>query len=129
MSQSSYVPIACNVGLGRGQTPDADIEPQLPLNKMPDHPQLTSWAGDAWIGAWKLGECTVIVTKEFGLWHLSISNPDRDPTWNEISQARYRLIPDDHYIVMVLSPRRDYVNVNKHCFQLVEIEKPPRHLR
>jgi hypothetical protein len=43
-----------------------------------------------------LWECTVIVTRaEATGWHLSIAHHARYPTWDEISQARYRLLPED----------------------------------
>jgi len=66
----------------------------------------------------------VIVTKEFGRWHLSIAHTDRDPTWREISEARYRLIPNNVLTAMLLPPLEEYVNVHKHCFQMHEIDDP-----
>src|SRR5262245_7474678 len=35
-------------------------------------------------------------------WHLSISCADRYPTWNEIRDARYALLPDDCIMAMLL---------------------------
>lgn len=67
-----------------------------------------------------LGECSILVTKEEGRWHLSIAHPRRYPTWDEIAEARYRIIPDSVYVVMVLPPRREYINVHNYCFQLHE---------
>lgn len=58
-----------------------------------------------------------------GRWHLSISHPKRHPTWDEISEARYSLLPNNITVALLLPPRREYVNVHEHCFHLYEIEK------
>ena len=71
--------------------------------------------------AYRWGDCTVIVTREYGEWHLSIAHPDRFPTWDECAVARYRLIPDGVTMAMILPPRRAYVNIHRNCFQMVEI--------
>ena len=44
-------------------------------------------------------------------WHLSISAPNRYPTWDEIAAARYQLLSDDLYFVMGLPQSKDYVNL------------------
>lgn len=72
---------------------------------------------------YKLGGCSVIVTREFERWHLSISHPNRYPHWDEIAEAKYRILPR---VVMAL-PLPDpelYVNFNPHCFQLIEVKEP-----
>jgi hypothetical protein len=56
------------------------------------------------------------------LWHLSIAHPDRYPTWDEIADARYGLIPDDVTMAMLLPPRGEYVNEHPHCFHLWQVE-------
>lgn len=77
----------------------------------------------------QMGECRII----FGLepteeeqrprWHLSISCPDRHPTWDEIKTARYRLAGPDIVMAMVLPRAEDYVNVpaQDHVFQLWQL--------
>lgn len=48
----------------------------------------------------------VIVAWEVGHgWHLSISHPSRYPTWDEIRDARYDLVPDGCTLAMLLPPR------------------------
>ncbi len=62
-------------------------------------------------------------------WHLSISHrtnthppqAGRYPTWDEISEARYRFVPDKATMAMLLPPRDKYVNVHETCFHLFEI--------
>jgi hypothetical protein len=73
------------------------------------------------------GECTVLVGREpVGVqskiaWHFSISHMDRDPTWEEIRDARYELCPDNVTMAMLLPPKDQYVNRHDHCFHLWEI--------
>lgn len=65
------------------------------------------------------GDLKVFVGIEPGIgWHLSISNPHRYPTWDEIIEARYRFIPDEVRVVMHLPPRAEYINLHINCFHL-----------
>lgn len=71
-----------------------------------------------------MGDCVILVARkplgEDGAleWHLSISCQDRYPTWDEISDAREKLLPADEAFGFVL-PRRDrYVNEHEFCFHL-----------
>ena len=66
--------------------------------------------------------CHIIIAKEAGRWHLSISHPRRLPTWNEVRDARYLLLPADITMAMILPPPTQYVNVHPYCFHLHEIE-------
>jgi hypothetical protein len=54
-------------------------------------------------------------------WHLSVSHPERYPTWDEIAHARYSLVPNEVNMGMLLPPKEDFVNVHNFCFQLVEM--------
>jgi len=75
----------------------------------------------------RMGECNIILTlKDEGFgerWALSISCPDRHPTWDEIKVARYRLCGPDLVMAMVLPRPHDYVNVESqdHVFQLWQL--------
>jgi len=70
-----------------------------------------------------MGECRVILAVENNQWHLSISCADRDPTWDEIATARYRLAPKNVTMAMLLPPLREYVNLHEHVFHLYELTK------
>lgn len=59
---------------------------------------------------------------ELLLWHLSISHPHRYPTWDEIADARYELVPDDITMAMLLPPPGEYVNAHDTCFHLWQID-------
>lgn len=76
---------------------------------------------------WERGEVSVFISvdpaqAQWPGWHLSASCPDRYPTWDEIADARYQLIPNEVMMVMVLPPREDYVNVHQTTLHLHEIE-------
>lgn len=82
------------------------------------------------------GHLTVIVSRhpKAKLWHLSISHrlslldpkterplPGRYPTWDEIKEARYSLLPDSAQMAMILPPKAEYVNVHPTTFHLYEV--------
>lgn len=54
-------------------------------------------------------------------WHVSLSHPARYPTWNEIRDARYDLLPDACLMALLLPPRAEYVNLHPNCFHLHEV--------
>jgi hypothetical protein len=64
------------------------------------------------------------------MWHLSISHrtsghpprPGRYPDWDEITEARYRFIPDEVRVAMLLPPRAEWVNFHPTTFHLWEIQ-------
>lgn len=72
----------------------------------------------------KFGACHVMVTMDAGRHHLSISHKHRYPRWDEIREARYKFMPADIYVVMVLPPKGNYVNVHPNCFHLWETKDP-----
>lgn len=74
------------------------------------------------------GTLTVLVANEPDGWHLSISHrpPNerralRYPTWDEIADARYRLLPDDITVAMLLPPPSQYVAAHPTTFHLHQI--------
>lgn len=73
---------------------------------------------------YRFGECQIILSgpderSQIG-WHFSISHHSRNPTWEEQRDARYELIPDDVYMIQILPPKREYVNVDRFCFHWYE---------
>jgi hypothetical protein len=84
-----------------------------------------------WARAYHMGDCNVLVAKEpikirgieREMWHLSIAHPHRYPTWEEITFSRYRFLPDEAQMAMLLPPKRDYVNIHANCFHLYEIDE------
>lgn len=72
-------------------------------------------------GIFKMGRCSVIVTKDNGKWHLSISTPTESPTYEEIKAARYKFLPDNVYMAQIFPPKSEFVNVHPYCHHLYEI--------
>jgi hypothetical protein len=61
-------------------------------------------------------------------WHMSVSHRShgtkhlyrRYPTWDELSHARYELLPGDRDFVMHLPPLDEYVSLHPSTFHLHE---------
>jgi hypothetical protein len=107
--------------------PSFESAKPLRLVEVPPHPRTARGLINplnSYLREYRLGECSVIVTKELGRWHLSIAHPERYPTWDEIAEARYRILPESITVAMLLPPRSEYVNLHNHCFQMHEIDKP-----
>ena len=74
--------------------------------------------GDGWLKA--------IESVDPDGWHLSVSFSDhrgrgsRYPRWDEIADARYRLVRDDVTMCMVLPPPDEYVALHDTTFHLHE---------
>jgi hypothetical protein len=104
--------------------PDRPLR-SLALTEIPvrDRERMT-WAemGMVHVRTFRLGECGVILSIYGGKWHLSISHPSRLPTWAEVVEARYRLMPDSICAAMLLPSKEEYVNLHEFCFHLHEVE-------
>ena len=74
------------------------------------------------VKCWRFKQCSVIRSVDRDRLHLSIAHPTRLPTWDEVFQARYSLLPLGKFFVMVLPPRQYYVNDHKFCFHLWETQ-------
>lgn len=59
-----------------------------------------------------------------GRLHLSVSREERLPTWADVRDARYDLLPDELTFAMLLPPREIYVNVHPNTFHLWEVDDP-----
>jgi hypothetical protein len=76
------------------------------------------------------GPCQVLVSQEprpkmgavRNYWHLSISCRDRYPTWEEIKDARYSLLPMGLTFAQILPPMNEFVNIHPNCFHLWELD-------
>lgn len=73
-------------------------------------------------GRFIIGQCRILVTKDFGKWHLSISREDRSPSYDEIKEARYALLPDDITMAQIFPPKKEFVNFHPYCHHLFEID-------
>lgn len=71
-------------------------------------------------GLFRIGKCRIIVSKDAGLWHLSISRKDRLPNYDELKMARYQFMPDVKYAVQIFPPKEDFVNLHSFTLHLWE---------
>jgi hypothetical protein len=75
---------------------------------------------------YKMGRVIIFVSppvESAGMgWHMSISHPERYPTWDEVAKAWYELVPDaDNRVgAMILPKRKDYISIHNYCFQVHE---------
>jgi hypothetical protein len=73
--------------------------------------------------AYTMSGCRILVSQQRAGWHLSVSRGDRLPSWEDVRDARYALIPDDAVMALLLPPRDEYVNVHEFCLQAYEIPR------
>lgn len=69
----------------------------------------------------EINDCIVLITKDDGKYHLSISNKKRLPTYNELKEARYRFLPDNVTMAQLFPPKAEFVNIHPNCLHLWEI--------
>lgn len=115
------------VGKGhRGNTLNLPVIRQVPPTDWQAAVHVMS--GEKGVKHFKMGRCHIMVSPPQGEhygWHLSISCPDRYPTWDEIAKARYELLDDSLLMVMMLPDPADYVNIHNYCLHLWEEGKHP----
>jgi len=99
------------------------VEAELVQYPVPKDVQAIQPPGVESLSTFHFGECNVMLSRENGRWHISISHPDRHPTWDEIKTVRYRLGGPDLVFAMVLPANDRYVNVpaQDHVFQLWQL--------
>ncbi len=72
-------------------------------------------------GVFSHGILNVIVSKDMGLWHLSVSHPSRIPNYEELKEVRYKFLSDDIYVAQVFPPSKEFVNVHPHTLHLWQL--------
>lgn len=76
----------------------------------------------------------VIASRLHGWEHVSVSLPDRCPTWIEMSFVKDQFWSDDDCVMQLHPPKDDYVNCHPYCLHLwrpyeaAEIPRPPSML-
>lgn len=69
---------------------------------------------------YRAGRLTAIVSRDGGLWHLSVSHPARYPSWDELASARDALTPPHITLAMIFPTADKYVNIHETCLHLWE---------
>jgi hypothetical protein len=105
-------------------TPDYTRRDPLPLDQHPaPDGLLANFPPGTPLRYYTLGECHVIDTvRPDGRRQLSISHPTRYVNWDEIAEARYRILPRIDTMALLLPPIHRYINAFPNCFILVEVE-------
>ena len=75
----------------------------------------------------------VIASDGEGWDHVSVSLPNRTPTYEEMDFVRQLFFRDDEAVMQLHVPLSDHVNFHRFCLHLwrpqsVEIPRPPAHL-
>jgi hypothetical protein len=63
----------------------------------------------------------VIVSKDKGLWHLSISCPGKLPSYDQVKKARYKYLPDVKYAAQIFPPPEEFVNLHPFVLHVWEL--------
>ena len=61
---------------------------------------------------------TVLVTEGFGWDHVSVSLPDRCPTWEEMAFIKDLFFCDDEVVVQYHPRKREYIENHRFCLHL-----------
>lgn len=71
--------------------------------------------------AYRWGDLSIFVSRSTHGWHVSVAHPNRYPTWDEMADIRYALVPDSVTMALVLPPTAQYINAHPNVFQMWEI--------
>lgn len=69
-------------------------------------------------GAFKDGSLRIIVSDGGGWDHVSVSRPDRTPTWEEMDRVKRLCFRDDEVVMQLHVNDGRKVNVHDHCLHL-----------
>lgn len=72
----------------------------------------------------------IIASDGMGWEHVSVSRPDRIPTWDEMCRVKAMFWGDDDCVMQLHPPKRDWVNNHNRCLHLwrpvgLAIPRPP----
>ena len=71
-------------------------------------------------GAFRYKGKNILINKEDGLWHLSVS-ANHTLGYYELKEIRYKFMPNDMQVAQIFPPREEFVNVHDNCFHLFQI--------
>ena len=96
-----------------------------------EHP-VYGW-GDATGGFFALNNLRIIASSGDGWDHVSVSLPNRCPTWDEMCRVKRLFFHDDECVIQYHPPEEDYVNKNEFVLHMwkphdVKIPMPPVYM-
>lgn len=66
---------------------------------------------------------TVVISDGMDWDHVSVSTPERTPTWSEMCYFKEVLFEDDECVVQYHPPKEKHVNNHAHCLHLWHPQK------
>lgn len=96
-----------------------------------EHP-VYGW-GDTTGGYFVLNNLRIIASSGDGWDHVSVSLPDRCPTWNEMCRVKQMFFHEDECVVQYHPAKEDYVNNSEFVLHLwrphdIKIPMPPIYM-
>lgn len=84
-------------------------------------------------GYFQLNNLRIIVGIGDGWDHVSVSLPDRCPTWDEMCKVKRLFFKEEECVVQYHPAESDYINLNQHALHLwrphnVAIPMPPKEM-
>lgn len=75
----------------------------------------------------------VVVSNGNGWDHVSVSRPDRCPTWDEMQWVRDKFFDDSDTVLQFSPPKDKHINVHPYCLHLwrpqtFEVPLPPSYM-
>ena len=68
--------------------------------------------GDAGNGLFQFGPCRVVASNQDGWDHVSVSLPNRCPTWSEMESVRNMFFTEDAVVMQLSVARSDHINLH-----------------
>lgn len=96
-----------------------------------EHPAY-GW-GDVTCGFFALNNLRIIASSGDGWDHVSVSLPNRCPTWDEMCRVKRLFFHEDECVIQYHPPEEDYVNENEFVLHMwkphdVKIPMPPVYM-
>lgn len=63
----------------------------------------------------------ILASTDNGVMHISASHPKRMPTWEEMYRMFEEIGNRNEQLVMILPPKKEYVNLHDNCLHLFEV--------
>lgn len=97
------------------------------------------WGGDGTCGVFRIPsrsngrELFVIAASGEGWDHVSVSRPNRPPTWAEMDQIKRMFFGDDEVVMQLHVAAKDHISVHHNCLHLwrpldASIPLPPKDM-
>ena len=98
-----------------------------------DNVGIDGGCGRLYLHGTKSKPATVVFSNGGGWEHVSVSYPNRTPTWDEMCRVKDIFFDEEECVVQYHPPRSEYVNFHPYCLHLwrkcgENFETPPREL-